>query len=288
MPRTTHVAVILHILRNQPFGEIILKGIRDVLDERPSCEVEVFDPQGRAEEQVRALEHLKSGLDGLIVSPLDASVGPLLKTLRASGVRVVAVDNDIGDPDAQDALVMADNHSIGATLGLFMKEVMEGVGDIVEIRGIDGCPCHDRAAGFRRAISDQPRMRIIESCAGDWYYDLARESFASVLERHPHIDAVFAQNDEMARGALDAAAAVSREEALLVTGVDAVPGAFGIKLISRGRLAASCLNPPSGKQAALALLAALDGEPFQARTLLPTSILRSNDRIQSWQARRRR
>ncbi|HEX7622451.1 MAG TPA: substrate-binding domain-containing protein, partial [Anaeromyxobacteraceae bacterium] len=195
-----------------------------------------------------------------------------------------AVDNDLGDPDLQNALVTADNRSIGRSIGLFMKEVMGGVGDIVEIRGIANRSTKDRSDGFREAIAGHPRMRIIDTCSADWSYDLARQAFEAVLLRRPRIDAVFAQNDEMARGALDAAAAFGRELEMLVTGVDAVPGALGIQLVSQGRLAASCLNPPLGKQAALGLLAVLDGEPFQKVTVLQTSMLRSNERIRAWQA----
>ena len=75
---------------------------------------------------------------------------------------------------------------------------------------------------------------------------------------------------------------------MLISGVDALRGEHGLQLVIQGKLAATLINPPPGRTAALALLAVLRGEPVMKRMLLQTSMFRSNERIRAWQEARRR
>ncbi len=143
-----------------------------------------------------------------------------------------------------------------------------------------------RAEGFREAIGGQASMKIVDSLPGDWLYDRARDAFARWLPAHPEVDCVFAHNDEMARGAYDAACAAGREGELLITGVDAIKGQ-GLSMVMQGKLAATILKPSAGRPAASQVMAILDGEPILDRLVLQTSLLRSNERIRAWQQQRR-
>ena len=57
-------------------------------------------------------------------------------------------------------------------------------------------------------------------------------------------------------------------------------------MVMQGKLAATLMNPPPGRPTALNLLALLAGEPCLERTILQTSLFRSNERIRAWQERR--
>ena len=230
-----------------------------------------------------------TGVNGLVVAPIDtAAIRPVLLRYRERRIPVVVVDNDPGDPSIHDALVIADNHAIGVAAGEFLAEVTGGQGSLVEILGIPvTSAARDRSAGFREVVARHPQMQVVDSCTGDWLFDRGRDELARLLPRHARIDAVFAQNDEMARGALEAAAAAGRDEEMLIVGVDALPGALGIRLVSQGGSPPPSSTRRFGREAILAHFALADGEPVLPRTLLKSSILKSNERIRAWQVARR-
>jgi ribose transport system substrate-binding protein len=108
-----------------------------------------------------------------------------------------------------------------------------------------------------------------------------------VLGSRPRLDGVFAHNDEMACGAWDAAVDAGREDELLITGIDGMRGDRGLQMLIQGRLAATMMNPSPGPATAEALLAILRHESYMKHTVRRTALLRSNERIRSWQARRK-
>jgi ABC-type sugar transport system substrate-binding protein len=257
---------------------------------RPDLVLEFADPEGDALQQVRLLDALLAGgIDALVVLPIDgALVRPVLRRYRDAGTPVISLDNDVEAPELYRALILADNRVFGRKMGEFFAEVSGGRLDLLEIRGIPATSAaQHRSEGFREAIAASPGVHIVASVDGDWLYARAREEVERLLARFPQVEAVYAQNDEMARGALDAAEAAGRTEGVLVTGIDALRGGRGIQLVMQNRLGATLINPSPGKAASSALLAVLDGEPCLPRTLLQTSLLRSNERIRAWQERRK-
>jgi ribose transport system substrate-binding protein len=288
------VAVVLYMQKNQPWSDVVRRDISDVLGARPSISVEFADPEGNADKQLRLLEGYleeRQRVSAVILAPIDPQrTRPLLEKYRAADIPVVIVDTDVGDSALYRAIVLVDNRHIGRQVGEFYVEATGGVGDIVEIRGIKSTAASTaRAAGFRQAIAGHPKLRIVEECAADWLYDRAQREFARILTRRNGIDGVFAHNDEMARGAYDAAVEAGREDEMLITGIDALPGVNGvIRMVSQGRLAATFLNPSPGKHAAMAALAIIDGEPCLKKTLLKSSSFQSNKRIRAWRDGRRK
>lgn len=292
MTSPPRVAVVLYMQKNQPWGDVVRRDIGDVLSSRPSIAVEFADPQGDANKQLQILEeYLKERVAVLILAPIDPQrTRPVLERYKAADIPVIIVDTDVGDASLYRAIVLADNRHIGKQVGEFFVEATAGTGDIVELRGIRTTAASmARATGFRQALAAHPKLRIVEECAADWLYDRALREFTRILARRNLIDGVFAHNDEMARGAYDAAVAAGREEELLITGIDALPGPKGVfRMVSQGQLAATFLNPSPGKHAAMAALAILDGEPCLKKTLLKSSSFQSSKRIRAWRDARRR
>lgn len=290
--KSRRVVVVQHLVEDQPYGAVVRRDLQAVLSQHPELEVRYEDGAGDAGRQVELLERaLLEGVDGLVLAPVDAGrVRPALERFRAAGVPVVVMDSDVGDPRLYRSLVVTDNRHLGREAGEFLAEVLGGAGVMAEVTGIATTnAAAERSAGLREALAGHPGLRVIDACEGRWLYERARQEFEQVLARQPRLDAVFAQNDEMARAVLDAAAAVGREGELVVAGADALPGATGgIRMVGEGRLAATFLNPSGGKEAAHALLAALAGEPTIPRILLKTSRLTSQSRVRAWRAARGR
>lgn len=283
------VAVVLHLIENQPFGLMFKEDFEaSFLAAGRAARIEFADSHGSPAEQVKHLERLLGGrVDALVVAAIDpAAVKPILRRYRDAGIPVVAVDNDLDAPDLYRTIILADNRLFGRKLGEFYVEVSGERATIAEIRGIaTSAGAALRAQGFREALAGHPRMRIVDTLPGDWMYDKARDALARWLPAHPEVDGIFAHNDEMARGAFDAARAAGRERTLLITGVDAIKGE-GLSMVAQGKLAATILKPSAGRPAASQVMAILDGEPILDRLVLQTSLLRSNERIREWQGQR--
>jgi len=284
------VAVVLHRLKAQPWGVVVKEDLEAGLAGHPGVQLEFADPEGNAAEQVRLVDtYLAAGVSALVVLPLDGKLlRPALERYRAAGVPVIVLDNDLGAPELYRTLILSDNRLFGRKLGEFFVEVSAGKLDLIEVRGLPATSAaQDRSQGFREAIAASPGVRVVASLDADWLHARAKEQLPRVLASHPRVEAIFAQNDEMARGALEAAEAAGRGESVLITGIDALRGEHGIQLVMQGRLGATLMNPSPGRPAATALLSVLSGEPCLPRTVLQTSLLRSKERIRAWQEGRR-
>ncbi len=286
---TRQVVVVMHRLKEQPWGARLREELEAALADHPEISCEFFDPEGNPALQARRVEEaLEAGVDALVVLPLDPGlIRGALRAHQGSDVPVIALDADLDDPSLYRTLILADNRQFGRKMGEFFVDVTGGSAEVVEIRGVPTTTgAQHRSAGFRAAIAGSG-VRIAESLVGNWVYDRAREELARALPRLPRLDGVFAQNDEMARAAWDAAQEAGRADELLITGIDALKGEHGLQLVMQGKLAATLLNPIPGRAAASALLAILSGEPCLPRIVLQTSMFRSHERIRAWQEARR-
>lgn len=291
METRPRVAAVLHMIADQPFGLQFKEELEAAVAESGrGLDLEFFDSHGDPAEQVEHLEAvLGSRPAALVLMAIEPeSVKPVLRRYRQAGVPVIVVDNDLQEPELYRSLLLPDNALFGRKLGEFFVEVAGGRAEIVELCGFRASlPAVLRSKGFREALAGHPGMHVVETLPCDWQYARARQELARWLPAHPEVDCVFAQNDEMARGAWEVARGLGREEGLLITGVDAIKGQ-GLSMVTHGQLAATLINPSAGRPAAEQLLAVLAGEPTLPRVLLRTSLLRSNERVRAWQAARGR
>jgi ABC-type sugar transport system substrate-binding protein len=286
---TRKVGVVLHRLKDQPWDTRLREELEANLSAHPEVSLLFADPEGNPVLQGSMVETLlRGGVEALVIAPLNPEV--IQATLRLhnhAAVPVVLLDGELDDPELSRTVIMADNRQFGRKMGEFFLEATDGVADLVEIRGVPTMSATlQRSEGFRQALAGS-KVRIVESVVGNWLHADAREEFTKVLARLPRIDGVFAQNDEMARGAWDAAEAVGRAGEMLFTGVDALKGGQGLQLVMQGKLAASLLKPVPGQATASALLAILGGEPCLPRYVLQTSLFRSHEALRAWREARK-
>ena len=97
----------------------------------------------------------------------------------------------------------------------------QGDGKIIELEGTTGSsPANDRKKGFDDAIAADSRFTILESRSGDFARDEGRKVMETLLQAHPDVNIVYAHNDEMAIGAIQALEAAGRkpgEDVLVVS-----------------------------------------------------------------------
>jgi ribose transport system substrate-binding protein len=233
--------------------------------------------------QIRSF--LSQKIDLLMVSPNEAApLTPVIKEVFDARIPVIVIDRAILG-DSYTCFVGGDNKVIGRQAGEFIAEVLNGKGNIVEIKGLAGSPpAVDRSVPMREVLSHHPDIKIIAEFEARWLRDDANQQFPSVLQAHEDIDLVYAHNDPMAMGAYLAAKNVGREKDIIFVGVDGLPGSDGgAKMVLDGVLRSTFYYPNCGKEAVQIAAKILHGEKVDQTISLDTPIITKENAQQFYQ-----
>jgi ribose/xylose/arabinose/galactoside ABC-type transport system permease subunit/ABC-type sugar transport system substrate-binding protein len=204
------------------------------------------------ERQHQIIENLiEQRVDAVVLAPSGAKeVVPAIKKANQAGIPVLIVDSDVHRPTAQSAgattvtYVGSDNFEGGRIAGDAVLRWLGGQGEVAVLEGVPGHESTDqRRKGFAAAMAGRPGVRIVTSLTASGERALGFSVSQNILQAHPKLRAIFAANDEMALGALEAVAAAGRSESVRVVGFDASPDA--LTNIRSGRLAGSVAQFPS-------------------------------------------
>lgn len=228
--------------------------------------------------QIRDIRHfLDEGVDLLVISPNEAEpITPVVEEAYDRGIPVIVVDRKILS-DKYTAYIGADNDGIGYAIGTYIAHSLNGQGTVVEITGLSGStPAMERHAGFTRAISAWPGIRLLAVADGAWLRDRAEAQMDSLLDIYPQFDVLYAHNDRMADGAYEAAARRGREKSIRFFGTDALSGeSYGLESVLEGKLSATFIYPTGGDEVVHTAMNILQGRPFEREMHLNTSVVDS-------------
>jgi simple sugar transport system substrate-binding protein len=153
----------------------------------------------------------------------------------------------------------------GRKAARIMVELVNGKANIVELVGtIGSAPANDRYTGFREVLKDYPQMQILDSQSGDFTRARGREVMAAFLERYNgRIAAVYAHNDDMALGAIQAIEEYGLKPGvdIKIVSVDAARGAFEAMIAGTLNATVEC-NPLLGPQFFELALKVVNGQPI--------------------------
>jgi ribose transport system substrate-binding protein len=169
--------------------------------------------------QANALEDLATqGIDALVILPHDPNVltDPIRK-VKQKGPFVTVVDRISNDHSIYDLYVGGDNPGVGRNAAVYMKEKMGGKGDIVIIRGLPIPIDEARYNAFMDGIKGTD-IKVLDTQYGNWSRDDAFKVMQDFLVKHPKIDAVWAQDDDMVVGILEAINQAKRTDIQFVVG----------------------------------------------------------------------
>jgi ribose transport system permease protein len=209
------------------------------------------DRETDVERQYQIIENLiQQRVDAILLSPAGSrELVPAIRKANDAGIPVLILDTRIDRAAAESmgakvlTFIGSDNFEGGAVAGRYLAARLGGKGDIAIIEGISGHETADRRRlGFLKGVEAHPGIRVVASQTADWERARAYTVAENLLQAHPDLDAIFAANDEMALGALEAVAAARRLERVLVVGFDAIPDALAN--IASGRLAGSVAQFP--------------------------------------------
>lgn len=257
--------------------------------ERLNVELKFSGAQQKQENQIKAIRSfIAQQVDVIGVSPVvETGWETVFQEAQDAGIPLILVDRRAAVPEDLYATYLgSDFVEEGRRAGDAMAELIDGSGKIVELVGTVGsAPANDRYAGFREAIEAYPEMEIIASQSGDFTRAKGKEVMEAFLKTYgEEIDALYAHNDDMAIGAIQAIEEYGLKpgEDITIVSVDAVRGAFEAMIEGKLNCTVEC-NPLLGPQFFELALQVVNGEevpkwvpseegvfyPDQAAALLP-------------------
>jgi ABC-type sugar transport system substrate-binding protein len=237
------------------------------------------DAQQKQENQIKALRaFVAQHVDAIILAPVvETGWEPVLREVKRAKIPVVLVDRGIkvGDQSLYTTLIASDFVAEGRMAGEWLAKKLGGKGNIVELQGTAGAaPANDRKKGFAEVIAKHPEMKIIKSQSGDFTRAKGKEVMEAFLKAEgKNINAVYAHNDDMALGALQAIeeAGLQAGKDIIVVSIDGVKSAFEAMVAGKLNCTVEC-NPLLGPAAFDAVEAAVAGKPVEKKIIVKDQV----------------
>ena len=225
------VALVMKTLNN-PFFIDMQKGAREAAGRlRIELIVQAAEREVDVEKQMQIIENLiQRRVDAICVVPSGSKeiVPAIVKANRAS-IPVLTVDTRVDSAVLKDGggfvvtYIGSDNYDGGRIAGEYIASKLGGRGKVAILEGIPGHETSDaRLRGFYRAVANKPGIEIVASQTANWERDQGFNVFQNVLQSHPEVQALFACNDMMALGAVEAITAAGKTGEIIVVGFDAI------------------------------------------------------------------
>jgi len=244
--------------------------------EKRGINLKSSDAQQKQENQTRALKSfIAQRVDAIILAPVvETGWEPVLRDAKRAGIPVVLVDRGVkvSDDTLYATLIASDFVEEGRMAAEWLAKKMKGKAKIVELEGTPGSdPANDRKKGFKEVIDKYPGMTIIVSQTADFRRAEGKRVMANIInsDKGKELQAVYAHNDDMALGAIQAleAAGMNPGKDVIVVSVDAVHDAFQAMIDGKLNATVEC-NPLLGPLAFDAVEKILKGEKVPKRIVV--------------------
>jgi ribose transport system substrate-binding protein len=171
-------------------------------------------------QQVSDIEDMMAtrNIDALVVLPFESEplTGPVAR-VKEAGKWVTVVDRGLSQENIEDLYVAGDNPGFGRVAGEFFTEQLPDGGNILVLRGIPTTIDNERVEAFQAAIEGSG-IEIVGMEHGNWNRDDAFEVTQDLLSRHSDVVAIWASDDDMAVGAIEAINQAGRQDEMWVLG----------------------------------------------------------------------
>ena len=243
-------------------------------------DLQFADAQQKQENQIKALRSfIAQGVDVIAFSPVvETGWEPVLREIKKAGIPVVLSDRavDVTDDSLYVTFIGSDFVEEGRRAANWLAKASDGKSVIAELQGTPGsAPAIDRKKGFEEVLAKFPGMKIIKSQSGDFTRAKGKEVMESFLKspEGKQITALFAHNDDMALGAIQAMeeAGVKPGQDILIVSIDGVRGAFEAMAAGKLNCTVEC-NPLIGPQLFDAVEALMAKKPVSKRVVINESV----------------
>ncbi len=205
--------------------------------EKRGITFKIADAQQKQENQIKAVRSfISQGVDAIFIAPVVATGWtPVLQEAKEAKIPVFLLDRmiEVNDPSLYTAAVASDSVYEGKVAGQWLaKDVGDKECNVVELQGTVGSSVAiNRKKGFADGISENGKVKIVRSQSGDFTRSKGKEvmeSFIKAEQNGKNICAVYAHNDDMAIGAIQAIkeAGLKPGSQIKVVSIDGVPDIF--------------------------------------------------------------
>jgi simple sugar transport system substrate-binding protein len=225
------------------------------------------DGQGKQENQIRAIRSfIAQKVDAIVLAPLvETGWDPVLRDAKRAKIPVIITDRSIqtADESLYVCFLGSDFLEEGRMAAEWLAKKTGGKGRIVELQGTPGsAPANDRRKAFAEGIAKYPDLKIIDSQSGDFRRTGGKEVMEAFLKKHgKNIDVLYAHNDDMALGAVQAIeeAGLKPGKDITIVSIDAIRE--GVQAVVDGKI--NCVvecNPLFGPKVYDTVAKVLKGE----------------------------
>ncbi len=253
--------------------------VQNAFKEDPSFELVYADAQQKQENQIKALRSfIARKVDVILFTALvETGYGPVLEEAKKAKIPVIMIDRDVQEKDRHLRMTIMGSDFVkeGEKAGMWLAEYLKkkGIDDgtkpvnIVELQGTTGsAPAIDRKKGFETVLAKHPNWKLTRSQTGNFTSSEGKAVMEAFLKADKNIQVLYAHNDQMALGAIQAIkeAGLAPGKDIVIVGVDAVKGAF--EAMVKGEMNASIeCSPLLGPQAVQAVKDLRAGKKLPAR-----------------------
>ncbi|MCP1438959.1 ribose transport system substrate-binding protein [Erwinia persicina] len=234
------LALVVSTLNN-PFFVSLKEGAQKEAD-KLGYNLVVLDSQNNPAKELANVQDLAvRGTKLLLINPTDSdAVGNAVKMANQANIPVITLDR-VAAQGKVVSHVASDNRLGGKMAGDYIAKRIGDQAKIIELAGIAGTSAaRERGEGFKTA-ADAHKFVILASQPADFDRTKGLNVMQNLLTAHPDVQAVFAQNDEMALGAMRALQTAGKSD-VVVVGFDGT--ADGVKAVQGGKLAATVAQQP--------------------------------------------
>ncbi len=230
-------------------------------------ELKFADGQGKQENQIKALSSfVAQGVDAIILSPLvESGWDNVLEKAAKRKIPVLILDRqvEVADDSLFVTYIGADTYNEGRLAAEWLVGKVDGKAKVVELQGTPGAsPTLNRYKGFRDVIKDHPEIEIIATQSADFRLSKGKEVMEALLKTHgDNVEVVYAHNDDMAIGAIQAIEDAGKRpgDDIVLVSIDGVKAAFESMVEGKLNCTVEC-NPLQGPMAMEAIGKILAGE----------------------------
>ncbi len=230
-----------------------------------------------ASEQANDLEDLVAihRMDALVILPFESAplTGPV-RNAKRRGVFVTVVDRGLSEPGIQDVYVAGNNAEMGRVSAEYINERLDGNGKIVVLRGMPTVIDEQRFDGFMSALEGS-NVEVLDDQYANWNRDDGFTVMQDFLSRFSEIDAVWAQDDDIAIGVIQAVRQARRQDELFIVGGGGMKDIVKRVIDGNELTPVDVLYPPSMISTAMELTALkfISGAPIEGEYILGSPLI---------------
>jgi ribose transport system substrate-binding protein len=230
-PDKPTIAFIMKTLNN-PFFIDMQQGARKAADSlEVNLIIQAAEREVDVERQLQIVENMiQRRVSAICISPSGSrEIVPGIVKANQADIPVFVVDTRVDSETMEEAgghittFIGSDNEDGGRLAAEYIIEKLNGKGKVAVLEGIPGHETGDaRLRGFMETVAGEPDIEIVTSQTANWERSQGFIVFQNILQSYPEVDALFACNDMMALGAVEAIKAAGKTGEIIVVGFDAV------------------------------------------------------------------